>query len=132
MKNFIDKINGEDLNQHETVEKLVELCGQASRQWINDEVSRDYVAKLSGWAGLCLEVANQNGLEGHYSDDPAMQREAHMLLAKLNETSELLGYAIYAAAELSSMSEFTDSPELRRMLVDKQVDEEPGISFPEP
>ncbi|MEO1616664.1 MAG: hypothetical protein AAFV88_12480 [Planctomycetota bacterium] len=120
------------LNQHAVVKEIIQTCTEATRRWVNGEVSRDYLFELMGLVGTCVEIGRDKRLEGHLSENPDLQAEADGLTAKLTEVRELLRYSRYAAATLSSRPDFRDSAELRQKLVNEQIASAPGIEFPKP
>ena len=120
------------LRQHGTVRAIIDRCTAATRQWINGDVSHDYLVMLTGLAGECLTSAEEDGLEGHEKGDLQSRQEADVLIARLIEARELLRYPRYAAGSLESDRSLTDSAETRRKLVDQHIASEPGQDFPSP
>ena len=122
----------ETLAEHDTVRSLISLCIAATRRWIEGEVSRAYLMKLTARAGICICNAKRLGLEGHRANSLEAKREADFLLAQLVEARELLHAPRYAAASLHSDTILSDTPHTRRMMVEHHILIEPSREFPEP
>lgn len=132
MQEELPSFSDEQLSKHEVVNQLIALCSTATRRWVQKEIDRDYLFRLSGLAGACLGLAGDYGLEGHRSNDERMRTEAKVLVSKLTEVRELLRYSRYAAASLVAEPNLVDTPESRQKLIDRHEATEPGFGSPSP
>lgn len=132
MENGVPNFSDSELAKLECVEQLIELCTSATRKWVNQEISRDYLIDLTGLAGVCITNSKEQDLHGHLSNEWIRSQEAETLLKKLSEVRELLRYPRYAAAELTDNASIEDTPTNRKILVEQHIKTEPGIDIPSP
>tara|TARA_R110002049_G_scaffold309101_1_gene516872 strand:+ start:12149 stop:12541 length:393 start_codon:yes stop_codon:yes gene_type:complete len=130
MSTILPDYSHSDYARHDTVREIIRHCSEATRKWINDEISRDDLMDLCGTAGVCIAQGQHKGFEGHQGDSIMLRDEANVLLARLVELRGLLRYPRYAAARLEKQDQ--DTPKLREQLVFEVERTEPGFNLPEP